>query len=74
VILCEKENILGGDLNIASVIPNKSRICLYQKFMEDELKRLNVEIRTECEVTPEIIKAENPDVVLIATGTRKKNS
>ena len=70
VILCEKSDRLGGMLNAASKADFKQDIGHLMNYQINQLKKLNdTEIRMGAEVTEEIIRAERPDVIFIATGS-----
>jgi 2,4-dienoyl-CoA reductase-like NADH-dependent reductase (Old Yellow Enzyme family)/thioredoxin reductase len=69
VILCEKEDHLGGQLWLASIPPFKKEFKEVLSYYETQLKKLNVTINLNCEVTPEIVKQITPDVVMVATGS-----
>jgi len=70
VILCEKEAELGGLLRDVVVPKYKYDIRrllnhLRYKVYHDE----NIEIRTDTEVSPEMVRDIGPDVVLVASGS-----
>ena len=68
VVLFEKENKIGGQLNISCLPPGKEKISWFTEWLEGELKRQNVILRLgEC-ATPEKISALRPDIVILATG------
>jgi thioredoxin reductase len=70
VTLVEKKDSIGGQLSMASTLPNKDIINDYIKWSEDELSRKNINVIMGTKVNKEFIKKENPDVVLIATGSK----
>ncbi|MDD7281000.1 MAG: NAD(P)/FAD-dependent oxidoreductase [Erysipelotrichaceae bacterium] len=73
VVLCEKTNELGGLLRLAAVPVAKQDLSKVIKFMITRLKKTNVEIRMNCEVTNEMIENEFKDyVVLGSTGAKSK--
>jgi len=67
VILYENRDTLGGQLNYASIAPYKQEIKVFQKYLERELSRSEVQIRLKD--TPELEK-EKPDAVIVAIGAR----
>lgn len=69
VILCEKENHLGGQLWLASIPPYKKEFKEVLSYYETQLRKLNVTINLNCEVTLEVVKKIAPDVVIVATGS-----
>lgn len=70
VVLCEKSDRLGGQLNLACLAPFKEEFKNLIHFYSHELKRWGVEIRLNEEVTLETIKSIKPDVVVLATGSK----
>jgi ABC-type enterochelin transport system substrate-binding protein len=48
----------------------KEDLKYYKEFLLREIKRSAVEIRYNTKVTPEYVKQENPDQLLIAIGGR----
>jgi len=69
VRLFEKNPFLGGQLVLGSTTTYKKEIRNLIRFQENQINRYGVENILNKEVTPEIIKKENPDVVIIATGS-----
>lgn len=73
VILCEKEAELGGLLRLAAVPIGKQELCKVIKFMRRRLQNAGVEVRTNCEVTSEMLAAEFAGYEVICTsGARPK--
>jgi 2,4-dienoyl-CoA reductase-like NADH-dependent reductase (Old Yellow Enzyme family)/NADPH-dependent 2,4-dienoyl-CoA reductase/sulfur reductase-like enzyme len=71
VVLFEMAEKLGGNLHLASALPFKADMHKYLDWliaqtMEDE----RIDVRLNAEATPKLIKAEKPDVVLVAVGAR----
>jgi 2-enoate reductase len=70
VTLYEKSDRLGGILNVASKEDFKQDVRNLLSHQVNELKKLSdVKIKMNTEVTEEIIRAEKPDVIFIATGS-----
>ena len=69
VILCEKENQLGGILKSEQALPFKHEMYelagTYAKFARDA----GVEIRLNTEVTRAYVEKEAPDALIIAVGS-----
>jgi len=70
VILYEKGKALGGHLLEASVPDFKKDLGRLNEWHKGQLSKLEVEVKLETEVTPDIVERENPDVVLVATGSK----
>lgn len=69
VTLIEKSDRLGGQINIATNAPDRDEFGKIARFLEGQLKDLGVNIRLESEATSTSILNENPDAVVIATGS-----
>ena len=69
VILCEKADRLGGTLNIADTVSFKDRMKLYKDRMAQHvLDDPNIQVRLNCEVTPQLVRDIQPDALLAAIG------
>lgn len=68
VVLCEKNAELGGLLRLAAVPIGKQELCRVIKFMARRLKNAGVEVRTGCEVTPEMADGEFGGYEIICTS------
>ncbi|MCR4441663.1 MAG: FAD-dependent oxidoreductase [Peptococcaceae bacterium] len=69
VVLCERNQQLGGQLYLASKPPCKDEIANLLSYMSAQLARLNVDIRLNQEIGLEDIKKMQPDAVVVATGS-----
>ena len=69
VILCEKNDALGGNLIPASVPDFKKDYRDLINYLSGQIKRLGVAIELGKEVTPELIQEMKPDILFIATGS-----
>ena len=73
VVLCEKENELGGLLRLAAVPISKQELCKVIKFMARRLNNEGIDVRTGCEVTPQMLADEFKDYEIIcSTGAKPK--
>lgn len=73
VVLCEKENELGGLLRLAAVPISKQELCKVIKFMARRLDNEGIDVRTGCEVTPQMLEDEFKDYEIIcSTGAKPK--
>lgn len=70
VTLYEKGKALGGHLLEASVPDFKKDLDRLNEWYKVQLSKLEVEVKLETEVTGDIVEKENPDVVLVATGSK----
>lgn len=73
VVLCEKTEELGGLLRLAAVPIGKQELCKVIKYMIRRLQNNGVEIRRNCEVTPDLIASEFDGYeVICTTGAKAK--
>ena len=68
VMLVEKEDHLGGELNIAAVPPGKEKLNWLIEYYESELPGLGVELHLGEAATAEMVRELKPDAVIVATG------
>ncbi len=68
VTLYEKEQKLGGQVNLASVPPLMQEIGQLIKYLSTRVQKAGVQVKLGKPVTPELIDELKPDVVVVATG------
>jgi 2,4-dienoyl-CoA reductase-like NADH-dependent reductase (Old Yellow Enzyme family)/thioredoxin reductase len=68
VTLCEKEPELGGQVRYGCLPPFKTDLRQLVPYYERRLAALGVDVRTNTEVTSELVDELVPDVALVATG------
>lgn len=68
VTLYEKQAKLGGQMNIACVAPMRQELAMWISYLSSQVKKLGVKVKLNTEATPELIVAEKPDAVVVATG------
>lgn len=68
VTLFEKRKVLGGQFLAAAYPPGKGGIAGFIMWQIREMKKQGVEIRLSTALTKEIVKQEQPDAIVIATG------
>jgi NADPH-dependent 2,4-dienoyl-CoA reductase/sulfur reductase-like enzyme len=68
VSIWEKAGQLGGKLEVAGLAPSKREVLRFRDHQARRLHELGVDIHLHSEVTPEVVAAEAPDVVVVATG------
>ena len=69
VVLYEKANFLGGHLLEASVPDFKKDLAKLLDWYKKELANLNLEVKTGLEVSAEVMRKENPEFTILATGS-----
>ncbi|MCT8331594.1 oxidoreductase [Albidovulum sediminis] len=68
VVLFEAARELGGQILLGAKGSWRKDLLGIVQWREAELERLGVEVRLNRYVEPDEVRAENPDVVIIATG------
>lgn len=68
VKLFEKSDRLGGTLHVATELEFKQDLKNYMNYIIRQTEKCGAEIVLNTEVTEDIIKAENPDELIIAVG------
>ncbi|MFC1916812.1 FAD-dependent oxidoreductase [Chloroflexota bacterium] len=70
VVLWEKESRLGGQLIQAAIPPHKDRIEPLTKYLQTQLKKLDVKVELGKKATAATIDEFGPEVVVLATGVK----
>ncbi|NNM57759.1 NADH:flavin oxidoreductase [Acidocella sp.] len=68
VVLFERESTVGGQVNLAAKAPQREQMAGIIRWFDMETTRLGVERRLGVDATDAMILAENPDIVVLATG------
>ncbi len=68
VVLCEKENQIGGQVGWFSQVTGKPDYRYLLDYYMTILAKSHVQLRLGMEVTPEVVAEEKPDLVVVATG------
>jgi 2,4-dienoyl-CoA reductase (NADPH2) len=70
VTLYEKEDDLGGQLNLAKSPPGKVEFQNFINSMKNRMIRWGAKTKLDTDVTPELVKEDNPDVLIVASGAK----
>jgi 2,4-dienoyl-CoA reductase-like NADH-dependent reductase (Old Yellow Enzyme family)/NADPH-dependent 2,4-dienoyl-CoA reductase/sulfur reductase-like enzyme len=70
VELFERQDNLGGLLNLAAVPPHKERIALFRDYLIRQLKQSKVSINLKQAYKLEYLQSQEPDHLVIASGSR----
>lgn len=70
IVLCEKGPVLGGLMNLASIPDFKKDIRLLIDYYRTQMEKLGVEVRLNTEVTPQYVRSEAPDALVVAIGSK----
>ena len=68
VTLYESTGKLGGQVNLAQLLPGRTEFGGLATNLRRELENESVEIRLNMPVTPKLVNEEGPDAVIVATG------
>jgi NADPH-dependent 2,4-dienoyl-CoA reductase/sulfur reductase-like enzyme len=68
VSIWERAEQLGGKLEVAGLAPSKREVLRFRDHQSRRLAELGVDIHLGTDVTPEVVAAEAPDVVVVAIG------
>jgi 2,4-dienoyl-CoA reductase-like NADH-dependent reductase (Old Yellow Enzyme family)/thioredoxin reductase len=69
VHLFEKQSILGGQLLLGSVTDYKKELRSLIKYQKRQIEKYKVKCYLNREVSVDTVKEEDPDVVVVATGS-----
>lgn len=67
-VIFEKSDALGGQIKQVEALDFKWRLNKYRKFLINQMKEKDIEVRLGVEATPEMIEAEGFDVCIAAVG------
>ena len=70
VVLFEKRSELGGILCYADNDIFKEEIKRFRHSMSKRIQHMDIDLRMNTEATPELVREEDPDVVIFAGGGR----
>jgi NADPH-dependent 2,4-dienoyl-CoA reductase/sulfur reductase-like enzyme len=69
VVLYEMRRELGGQAIAAAQAPKRSDFAAITHWQAQELKRLDVTVKLNAAVDPDVVYKINPDVLIVATGS-----
>jgi len=70
VVLWEKADRIGGQWHLASIPPGKEEFFSLIDYYQEVLPALGVQVKTGINADAEAVAAENPQVILVATGAQ----
>ncbi len=68
VTLYERQNQLGGQLRYAFIPPGREEVQNIITYLEKQISKLRVQVKTGKEVNLHALQEEHPDAVVVATG------
>jgi 2,4-dienoyl-CoA reductase-like NADH-dependent reductase (Old Yellow Enzyme family) len=72
VTLVERADHLGGQLRLAARVRSRREMGLIADWLEREIRRLGVRILTGAEASADMLAELEPDVAVLATGSRAR--
>ena len=69
VVLFEASDRLGGQVKLAMLTPMRDSFEEIILFFEEQLPKLGVDVRLNTEATADMVLAESPEAVVVATGS-----
>jgi mycofactocin system FadH/OYE family oxidoreductase 2 len=70
VVLLEAADRVGGQLHLAARLPSRENFLEIVRFLERQVRKLGVEVRLGQPADADRVRAEAPDAVVVATGSR----
>ncbi|MEV5414218.1 mycofactocin system FadH/OYE family oxidoreductase 2 [Thermopolyspora sp. NPDC052614] len=70
VTLYERGPALGGQVAVAATVPSRAEFLDLTRNLAARVRDLGVDVRTGTEADAALLRAENPDAVILATGAR----
>ena len=70
VTLLDRQETLGGTVNLAKLPPLKERMEWIADYYRDAFDRLGVDVKLNTEVTADMVAEMAPDAVIVATGSK----
>lgn len=71
VVLYDKKSELGGRIKLASMIKgcDVENVMPIYEYLTTQIKKLNIPVKLNTEVTKQVIEREKPDAVVLATSS-----
>ncbi|MFJ3262823.1 FAD-dependent oxidoreductase [Pseudomonas sp. NPDC086581] len=70
VTLCEASGQLGGQVNLAQLLPRRAEFGGASTNLQREMQLAGVEVRRNTRVDRALVEQERPDMVIVATGAK----
>jgi 2,4-dienoyl-CoA reductase (NADPH2) len=70
ITLFEKEDRLGGQVNLVAASPGKREFLNVVKSLENRMAISGVRIKLNTTLTSKVVEEEHPDVLVVASGAR----
>lgn len=70
VTLCERTDSLGGLLKFTDTDALKGDLKLYKDYLVNRVRKLNIRVMLQTEVTSRLVGEMSPDALIVAAGSR----
>ncbi len=70
ISLYEKEDCLGGQINLAKASPGKNELGSIINSMQNRMDLYGVDIHLNTSLTAQMVKEKTPDVLVVASGAK----
>jgi len=70
VTLFEKEERLGGQVNLVAASPGKKEFLNVVKSLKNRMEISGVRIKSKTTLTSKVVEGEHPDLLVVASGAR----
>ncbi len=70
VVLFEASDRVGGQINLATKIGHRQSLSGISRWLEGQVRKRGVEMRLGTAATAAMLEAEQPDIIIVATGGR----
>lgn len=68
VILLEKSNSLGGQINVSDYDDNKKDLRRYRDYLRTQVAKTDIEVRFNVNADHDYVESIQPDVIVVAVG------
>jgi len=72
VIIFEKKEVVGGQNILAGRVAGRQEITGVTRWLSNQVSKLHIDVRLGVDADEEMILGENPDAVIVATGSVPK--
>ncbi|MCU0578820.1 MAG: NAD(P)/FAD-dependent oxidoreductase, partial [Desulfobacterota bacterium] len=70
VTIYEREKVGGGQINLACRGAGRGNLAGVSRYLLRQVKKKGIAFETGVEVTPELVREQSPDAVIVAAGSR----
>ncbi len=71
VILLEKSDVIGGQINVSDYDESKQDLKRYRDYLRTQIKKSSVKVHLHIEADKSYVEALHPDVIIVAVGAEQ---